>query len=898
MSKPAILRTDVSPRRALAPVPAPVAAAPARRLPAASQALLKVLPASSRALQLGDDDGGALADAYRRIHPACEWRLALDSRGTPSDGLSTVDLIVLGPGWQRAEDPGELLTRLASLGGPNCQLVVEMENQARLARVQQWVEGDLTEPDEGALAQRHLRHASPASLTKLLLDSGWMPALVATTPVPDPDARVLAAALLLAESAGTPAATARRTLCTERFVLQAVRSFAAAAPITTAGAGPGRFAVVVPTNRENQLRLNIEQSPGLREVGARVVARRHAATPAAALAAALPDIDADWVLQCHQDIYFPEGFGHRLQALLAGIAPADRPRTLIGFAGMGVDATRGTYENAGFVIDRGHRFDHPASQQAVSIDELAIVIARDSIHRIDPQMGWHLWATELCLAAICTHKVFAQIVRLPLFHNSVNDYRLPDEFHAAAQRLAAKYPDFGPIHTLCGVIPNPARPSPVAASSAVVAEDGRSAELPATDAAIDFALQAGDFNQALQLVVAGVHRHYRLPDATNRLLYYPGMDRRLEQLARRLADDHPLPPATAAPQGHLLIATELYALGGHTRVLADVAAELDRPTIVLTDLFRSIEQDAEPLAALQALFPHAEVQVLPPGNHWEKCQALRRLAASLNPHDIVHFAHHQDPIPFVATLHAAAPNQLFIHHGDHNPGLGCTLPGLRHVDLSDGVRDICAAHLDTPVATLPMHVEDGGVKHFAAASIAACSVVTSGHADKFARSGPLALQQIVLTTLRTIGGRHVHIGPLSDEWCGEIRAALAAGGVDPARFVSAGWVPSLWQHLKSLDASLCIGSAPLGGGRAAVEAQGCGYPVLYYADPAELALSTNHPMYAERALAWSTLEELAERLRDGVARHAAYSAAARGLYERAFSRDPFRRALAALLAPR
>ena len=158
------------------------------------------------------------------------------------------------------------------------------------------------------------------------------------------------------------------------------------------------------------------------------------------------------MLLCHQDVYFPHGFGHRLNALLAGIAPDEARRTLIGFAGMGVNRQTQGIDPAGFVIDRRHRFDHPASEAAVSIDELALVVARDSIHRIDPQIGWHLWATDLCLNAICTHKVFPRIVRLPLFHNSSNDFRLPAAFYESAARLAAKYPGFRPITTLCGTI--------------------------------------------------------------------------------------------------------------------------------------------------------------------------------------------------------------------------------------------------------------------------------------------------------------------------------------------------------------------------------------------------------------------------------------------------------------
>src|SRR5205085_329703 len=98
---------------------------------------------------------------------------------------------------------------------------------------------------------------------------------------------------------------------------------------------------------------------------------------------------------CHQDVYFPAGFGQRLNALLAGISAEERPRTLIGFAGMGVAADRQGYVPAGLVVDRRARFDHPASAEVVSIDELAIVVARESLHRIDPALGWHLWATDL-----------------------------------------------------------------------------------------------------------------------------------------------------------------------------------------------------------------------------------------------------------------------------------------------------------------------------------------------------------------------------------------------------------------------------------------------------------------------------------------------------------------------
>jgi hypothetical protein len=200
------------------------------------------------------------------------------------------------------------------------------------------------------------------------------------------------------------------------------------------------------------VRLNVDASRGLQEVNARIVSVRGARDPGEALERAREHCDADWLLLCHQDVYFPSGFGRQLNALLEAIPHDERARTLLGFAGIGANLQTSRCEPAGFVIDRMSRFDHPASAAAVSIDELAIVIARDSVHRIDPALGWHLWATDLCLTAITRHRTFARLVRLPLFHNSSNDYVLPEPFHRAAATLAAKHAGFGAIHTLCGVI--------------------------------------------------------------------------------------------------------------------------------------------------------------------------------------------------------------------------------------------------------------------------------------------------------------------------------------------------------------------------------------------------------------------------------------------------------------
>ncbi|MFO1216888.1 MAG: hypothetical protein U1E89_00740 [Burkholderiaceae bacterium] len=388
----------------------------------------------------------APSDALLATLPPAQRVLWVDADATALDE-GEHDLIVLTGGLQRLDDPAATLDALHRAAAPGATLALEVRNHATLELLQRWAEADLTD-DDGVLASPHLALGSLGSAYKLLMDAQWMPTLVHARAAAPASPALERAALAFAGALGVPATTARRQWGAASLIVHAVRSFDAVAQAPEAA----RFSVVVPTTRDRQLRANVECSPGLREVGARIVSVRRAAHPAAALDAAAPHLDADWVLLAHQDVYFPRGFGQRLNTLLATIDANERQRTLIGFAGIGVDAARQGYAPAGFVIDRTTRADWGANDHGVSIDELAIVIARDSVLRPDAALGWHLWATDLCLDAITRHGAFARIVRLPLFHNSVTDHTLPDAFHASAARLAAKYPGFGPIHTLCGVI--------------------------------------------------------------------------------------------------------------------------------------------------------------------------------------------------------------------------------------------------------------------------------------------------------------------------------------------------------------------------------------------------------------------------------------------------------------
>jgi len=862
------------------------------------------LPSARSVLALACDVP-ALRERYLRRYPQARWHEAVDLAQAEAAG-TRFDLILVGPrlgqGPLAGHAPDLLFDALAKLSEAKAELIMRVTNAATLDMLERVIEGDLSCVDPRADGRAH----SASSIFKQLMNAGWMPRLATKRLATAARQATEAAALAMADVLAIPRPTVTRRLSMDELVIRARREFDDHPPVPAVGLR-APFTVVVPTTRDRQLRLNVQASPGLAEVGARIVSCRHAADPAEALAAALEHCDSDWVLLCHQDVYFARGFGERLAEVLAAIAPEEQERTLIGFVGMGVNEASHAFEPAGFVIDRLEAANYPPSNRAMSIDELAIVVSRHSLHRIDPALGWHLWATDLCLAAICQHRVFARILRLPLFHNSVTDYELPQAFRRSAAVLAAKYPDFQSIPTLCGTIdaeflgdrsgelhvapgavaatPTPAPASPPASLSV---------DLPAAQAQVGALIGAGRLDDALLAMAQAVHETYLRPGVAHNALYYPDFDRCIEALSVRLATH--LPASAPVDAGrHVIVATELYALGGHSKVIEDLSHEVDAPVLLLTDLFGRVHKSPAQMDWLRERFAHASVVVVPPMPLWQKCLWLGTLVRTLGPASISYLAHHQDPVAYVATLTQPGARKLFFHHADHNPALGCTLEGVRHVDLSPALQSLCGSGLAESPTLLPMHVADQGAKRFTKCRDRHFSVVTSGHPAKFTRSGPVALQAIVRATLGAIDGKFFHIGPLDDEWVGELRATLAAAGLDPARFMPLGQVPSLWTTLREIDAAFYIGSAPVAGGRGSIEAQGCGLPVLFFDGFDTGPLVENFSLFADRSLGWGSVDALAELLGRVGARHKALSREARAFYARGYSHASFRRALVDLI---
>jgi hypothetical protein len=404
--------------------------------------LAAMVPAGRHVLGLGCDDG-RLREAFKRLHPDTEWTSIDRTAAILGEGYDTVVIVDL---LEKSADPARLLREVFAATVPGSRLVCSVSNVSHVSVLERLLAGDLSYDTEGPLDATHVRLLSPASTMKLLLDSRWLPNVRDICNIVHPRPEFANALVAAAAQIGIPPKTAERNILCYHMIIDCIK-----APPVPLGA-PAPFSVIVPVNNPAQLELNVTRSPGLREVDAPVIEVEGATSAADAFAQGARRAATPWVVFAHQDVYFPMGAGRALAAELGSVPVAQANEELIGFAGVR-SGPAGNAEQAGLVIDRLTRFDYPSVGKALSIDEFAVAMTPGTVHRIDSTLGWHLWATDLCIAAARRPEGReARIVRIPLFHNSYYDDMLPPAFHRSTEILFAKYSHLKAIPTLCGVL--------------------------------------------------------------------------------------------------------------------------------------------------------------------------------------------------------------------------------------------------------------------------------------------------------------------------------------------------------------------------------------------------------------------------------------------------------------
>jgi len=339
------------------------------------------------------------------------------------------------------------LAQIHELCHEKSRIVCCVPNMSHLSVIERFLVGEISYDGAGLLDEANARLLSPSSAIKLFLDAGWLPKMVDAHAF-TPDSPALQHLVQAAQALGCPAETALRTFSLRHMIFECRRGPCGPVPARARA----RFSVVVPVSNPLQAELNIKRSPGLQEIGCEVIFVTDAPDASAAFWEGAAKATNDWILYCHQDIYLPRSSGLLLNQLIGRLEASGNPDALIGFAGVSLESQAGP-QYCGLCNDRLNLFDYPASISGVSIDECAVLMRKNSRHRIDPALGWHLWATDLCLQSIFSSGRAAEVVRIPIFHNSFNDGVLSESFRQSARLLKAKYPNQKKIPTIAaGVI--------------------------------------------------------------------------------------------------------------------------------------------------------------------------------------------------------------------------------------------------------------------------------------------------------------------------------------------------------------------------------------------------------------------------------------------------------------
>jgi hypothetical protein len=318
------------------------------------------------------------------------------------------------------------------------------------------------------------------------------------------------------------------------------------------------------------------------------------------------------------------------------------------------------------------------------------------------------------------------------------------------------------------------------------------------------------------------------PDLYGHRLFTSKLDAILADLPRKLRlADLPLAKGNANP---CIVASEFFAVGGHSRVAQDIAALLgdSPPTVVLTDVLNRLKHGGQFAEIGNPGGWNRRAQlVLGAQRLIDKVVELYNLMAALRPSRIFLLTHHMDPVAPIA-LWPFRDVVEFIHHGDHVPALGATMGFGAHVDVSWRCHRYCQARgLDPIFAGVQALIPPAAPERATPRDPHRIRLATCGSPVKF--TGPARYRWVdyAAAALSDPRAEFIHIGPVTDELSQQVSDGLTAAGIDPARYRFIGSVAEIGPALAAHEVDVYVGSYPTTGLKANLEVMAAGYlPVL------------------------------------------------------------------------
>lgn len=223
-----------------------------------------------------------------------------------------------------------------------------------------------------------------------------------------------------------------------------------ATPLTAAD-----FVLISAVNNDMILDACLRRSPDVADGRLPLVVVRGARSMAEAYNRGLAETDATICLLAHQDVYLPAGWLDRAIERLNALT-RDHP----GWRAAGPYGVRADGRHVGRVWDATMARELGqagfAPTPIVSLDELLLVLRRDTPFRFDPDLpDWHLYGTDLVQDALAAGRS-AWAVELPLVHNNRPIVSLRGGYETAYKFARRKWRARLPIATsICYLSRNP-----------------------------------------------------------------------------------------------------------------------------------------------------------------------------------------------------------------------------------------------------------------------------------------------------------------------------------------------------------------------------------------------------------------------------------------------------------
>ena len=422
-----------------------------------NEVLARAIPTTARTvLQIGRGEGW-IARSLRRRHPtpvvygadspapgaadtkALDGYQELDlDRDAPALDPGTVDCIVYADVLPRILDPLAALDRHRALLSPTGTVVCSIPNLQHHSVVSGILRGVFPYIDHTLVDPSYVRFFTAASSMQLLLDAGYAPDTVARIEGSDSQPVADAGAPLF-ELLGVGASDAERDLRTTRLIVRGTPL----PDVDPSDEVPVTFVACV--NDDAQLDANLRRSPCLRDRSPHeLLVFRGCATAAEGLNAGIEQARNEFVVLVHQDVYIPAGWPARM---VAQWRLAERGGGPIGIGGVfGVLDRRVPFDAIGRVVHRDRLLEHRALPADVNgLDELLMVVPAGTPLRVDAELGWHLYGTDLALQA--DERRLRVIVFDALCHHNSLTGRVPWKYRESERVLARKWEAFLPIHT-------------------------------------------------------------------------------------------------------------------------------------------------------------------------------------------------------------------------------------------------------------------------------------------------------------------------------------------------------------------------------------------------------------------------------------------------------------------